>query len=202
MNAYTPRVQRAMQFAAERHEGRIRQITGAAFITHPLAVVLVLADAGFDDEDVLVSAVLHDVVEDEPVDQEEIAVRFGDRVGELVGAMTEPDADAAGADLPWGDRKSHIVDVARTTEDSDLLALKAADLICNATDLAGEHARVGDEVFTRFGAQGGERQLGYYLDLARTLVGRPLPSDLAAQIGTVVASLEGLSARAAHITAS
>lgn len=201
MPAYTPRLQQAMQFAAARHGDRTRRITGAAFITHPLAVSLVLTEAGCTDDDVLVAAVLHDLVEDEPVGHDEIVRRFGARVGELVDAMTEPAADEAGAELSWGDRKAHIVELARGTEDPDVLALKAADLICNATDLLGEYARVGADVFARFPPQGGTRQVGYYLELARTLAQRRLAPALAAQLATVVTGLEELSATLAHITA-
>ncbi len=200
MAAYTARVQQAMQFAADLHAGRTRTITDAAFITHPLSVALVLADAGVSGEDVLVAAVLHDIVEDEGVGYAEISIRFGERVGGLVEAMTEPEEDAAGDDLAWGDRKAHIVELARSTEDFDVLALKAADLICNATDLLGEHERTGDAVFPRFEPQGGERQVGYYLDLAHALDGRPLADALAGQVKWVIRSLDGLVSRAAHIT--
>jgi (p)ppGpp synthase/HD superfamily hydrolase len=199
MGAYTPRLQRAMQFAATRHAGATRKVTEAPFITHPLAAALVLADAGVTDEDVLVAAVLHDVVEDEPVGRSEIEALFGLRVGDLVCEMTESTEDDAGGPLDWGGRKARIVETARTTGDPDLLALKAADLICNATDLIGEHERLGEAVLERFGPQGGTRQVGYYLDLARILDERPLPAALASQVRKVIRSLEELAGETAEV---
>ncbi len=156
-----------------------------------------LASAGISVEDVLVAAFLHDVVEDEPVGRGEIDAGFGVRVGDLVCAMTEPTEDAAGRSLDWGERKASIVETAQASDDADLLDLKAADLICNASDLIGEYERIGDAVFARFPPHGGHRHVGYYLDLARTLDARPLNHKLAVQVRALIAPLEDLSTRAA-----
>lgn len=49
----------ALKIATELHEGQIRKVSGLPYIVHPIAV----ADK-FDDEDLKVCAVLHDVIED------------------------------------------------------------------------------------------------------------------------------------------
>jgi len=59
-----------------------------AELAHPVAVAILVDEAGFTDEAVA-AAFLHDVVEDSPVTAEEIASEFGEEIGGYVGALTE-----------------------------------------------------------------------------------------------------------------
>src|SRR5262245_5252668 len=61
--AYSDRLEHALRFAAEAHQGQVRKKTTIPYITHPFHVALILERHGFD-EDTLVTALLHDVVED------------------------------------------------------------------------------------------------------------------------------------------
>lgn len=79
----------AYRFAYESHHGPARE--GDTDIEHPVAVARILAAAGFDDE-VVASALLHDVVEDTAQGSDEILTRFPGRIAELVAAMTEDDS--------------------------------------------------------------------------------------------------------------
>ena len=76
----------AFEFAFAAHEGAAS--TGKTGIDHPIAVTELLDEAGFADE-VLVAALLHDVVEDTERALAEIGARFGPAVCGLVEAMTE-----------------------------------------------------------------------------------------------------------------
>lgn len=54
----------AIELATEAHEGQVDQ-AGNTYIDHPLGVMQILIDRGFQGEtDLLIAAVLHDVVED------------------------------------------------------------------------------------------------------------------------------------------
>jgi len=84
-------VARAVEFATEQH-GDQRRKTGVPYLEHLLEAVQILVQgAGVRDPDVLVAAVLHDVVEDTPCTPAEIAAAFGPRVAELVGWVTMPE---------------------------------------------------------------------------------------------------------------
>ena len=84
------RVTEAIDFAVAEH-GDQQRPTGAAYTEHLLeALEALVVGAGVTDTDVLAAAVLHDVVEDTPVSNEELAERFGPRVAELVGWVTIP----------------------------------------------------------------------------------------------------------------
>lgn len=79
---------KASIFAEERHKGQIHGIR--PFREHLLDVVLVLAEFGYGDSyDLRAAAWLHDVVEDTDTTIEEIYEVFGERIGDLVDALTD-----------------------------------------------------------------------------------------------------------------
>ena len=79
----------AIAFAATAHTDQRRKYDGLPYITHPIHVMMILHKAGIKDEDMLIAAVLHDVVEDTPCSSEAIYRRFGERVAMLVGELTD-----------------------------------------------------------------------------------------------------------------
>ena len=79
----------AFNFGAQAHEGQTRS-SGEAYISHPVAVASVLADMNFDVE-TLVAAILHDTIEDTPVEHQEIRDKFGDAIANLVEGVTKLD---------------------------------------------------------------------------------------------------------------
>ncbi|MFL9611176.1 HD domain-containing protein [Methylobacillus sp. Pita2] len=77
--------------------GQVRKYTGDAYIVHPIEVMNILSGVT-QDEDVLIAALLHDVVEDTQDDgagrnaafiQNEIHALFGERVQKLVLEVTD-----------------------------------------------------------------------------------------------------------------
>jgi GTP diphosphokinase / guanosine-3',5'-bis(diphosphate) 3'-diphosphatase len=94
VRAYNPKadvrqVQRAFDFAAQSHRGQLRK-SGEPFIRHPLGVAHILADMGMDTT-TLVSALLHDVVEDTDLSLEKIESEFGGEIGAIVDGLTKLD---------------------------------------------------------------------------------------------------------------
>jgi (p)ppGpp synthase/HD superfamily hydrolase len=82
---------RAVSFATAHH-GDQRRKTGAPYLEHLLEALQILVEgAGVTRRDVLVAAVLHDVVEDTPCTLADLRAAFGPRVAELVGWVTIPD---------------------------------------------------------------------------------------------------------------
>lgn len=80
-------VQQAYEFAAEAHQHQKRS-TGEPYITHPLSVALILARMNMDIHSII-SAILHDVIEDTKYTREDIESRFGDKVAELVDGVSK-----------------------------------------------------------------------------------------------------------------
>ena len=81
------RITAAYEMAREAHEGQKRK-DGTPYITHPVAVADICADWGLD-EDSVISALLHDVIEDTSVTHADIARRFGDAVAGIVEGVTK-----------------------------------------------------------------------------------------------------------------
>ncbi len=72
----------AYRFARDAHAG------GSTSIDHPAAVAELLHETGYP-EHVVVAALLHDVVEDSPGKECELADRFGPDVARPVAQLTE-----------------------------------------------------------------------------------------------------------------
>jgi RelA/SpoT family (p)ppGpp synthetase len=83
------RVRAAAEFGATAHLGQ-KRLSGEPYIAHPLAAAEILADLHLD-ADTIVSAILHDVIEDTPTLKEDIAQRFGADVAEIVDGVTKLD---------------------------------------------------------------------------------------------------------------
>ena len=84
----SPLTRDALAFAADRHAGQTRDDDAVPFVTHPVEVACLLNEAGYSD-DVVAAGVLHEVLEDTDVKRPELASRFGERVAELVTAVSD-----------------------------------------------------------------------------------------------------------------
>lgn len=108
-------------FAHVKHVGQ--SYGTGPYTDHLRAVEKVLRDFEVTDMDLLTSAYLHDVVEDTPTKLKEIAELFGDRVAELVGAVTNE---------PGENRKIRAaLTYPKIRGVKDAVCLKLADRIAN-----------------------------------------------------------------------
>lgn len=81
------KIEKAYNLANKAHNGQYRK-SGKAYISHPLAVACMLTHWGLDT-DSIVTALLHDVVEDTSISLEEIREGFGDTVALLTDGVTK-----------------------------------------------------------------------------------------------------------------
>ena len=77
----------AYKLAKEAHEGQFRH-SGEPYVMHPLEVAIILAEIRADLESIT-AAILHDVVEDSPIESSEIKEKFGSDVALLVEGVTK-----------------------------------------------------------------------------------------------------------------
>ncbi len=80
-------IEKAYLFAKKAHGSQTR-FTGEPYITHPIAVAQILAQMRMDATTIM-AAILHDVVEDTPVSQDDILNHFGKEVADLVDGVTK-----------------------------------------------------------------------------------------------------------------
>jgi len=133
-------VKEALETATRAHAGQLRHGSdGLPYIDHPVAVAEILASIDYDDE-VLAAALLHDVVEKSETPGSAIRGRFGDRVGDLVEALTEDETIADYEER----KKEHRDRVARSG--SDAIAIFAADKLTNVAMLREAYALIAEGV--------------------------------------------------------
>jgi len=83
------KIEKAVLFAADAHFLQKRKHSFLPYVVHPIETMKRVADYGIVDEDIIVAAVLHDVIEDcEERYAKEILVQFGWRVEMIVKECT------------------------------------------------------------------------------------------------------------------
>ena len=93
-------IEKAYRTAAEAHKDQFRK-SGEPYIVHPLNVAIILADLELDKE-TIIAGILHDVVEDTVMTEEDLKREFGDDVALLVDGVTKLEKIplSAGGDQP------------------------------------------------------------------------------------------------------
>jgi RelA/SpoT family (p)ppGpp synthetase len=128
-------VRRAYAVADHWHGGQTRK-SGVPYITHPLAVALLLAEIGMDTT-TLVAALLHDTVEDTGLTIGQVKAEFGAEVAVLVDGVTKLDG------AKWGDHaeaETFRKMIVAASIDLRVLVIKLADRVHNMRTL-GFHGK-------------------------------------------------------------
>lgn len=145
MITLSPKILKALEFAAIAHKGQLRKFpTNVPYISHLGAVALILSNAGYG-ENVVVAGILHDVIEDTPFKAEDIMENFGTEIYELVVGVTENKS------LPWAERKERYLEQIKQAS-VEVKAISGADLLANRlSNLLG--LRRGENPWIRFSKQ-------------------------------------------------
>ncbi|MEU1376671.1 HD domain-containing protein [Streptomyces triculaminicus] len=121
---------RAYALAETSHRGQTRK-SGEPYITHPLAVTLILAELGAETT-TLTASLLHDTVEDTEVTLDQVGEQFGAEVRFLVDGVTKLEkVDYGAAAEPETFRKMLVA----TGNDVRVMSIKLADRLHNMRTL-------------------------------------------------------------------
>ncbi|GAO11666.1 (P)ppGpp synthetase I SpoT/RelA [Streptomyces lydicamycinicus] len=121
---------RAYLLAESSHRGQLRK-SGEPYITHPLAVTLILAELGAETT-TLTASLLHDTVEDTEVTLDQVRELFGAEVCYLVDGVTKLEkVDYGAAAEPETFRKMLVA----TGNDVRVMSIKLADRLHNMRTL-------------------------------------------------------------------
>ncbi|MBD3162099.1 MAG: HD domain-containing protein [Candidatus Eisenbacteria bacterium] len=137
------RLERAIRLCLKAHAGQVRKADpGVPYATHPIHVAFLVRDAGGDEETVI-AALLHDLLEDTDVTIEDLEDAFGPRVTGIVRELSEDKS------LPWEERKARMVSrLHSASREAKLIA--AADKTHNLQTLAAALERTGPSVWRAF----------------------------------------------------
>ena len=83
----TKLILKAYNYANDNHKGQ-RRFSGEDYIIHPLNVANILSEIELDDETIC-AALLHDVVEDTDITQEDLVREFGEEIANIVDGVTK-----------------------------------------------------------------------------------------------------------------
>ncbi|MEV8432731.1 RelA/SpoT family protein [Streptomyces chartreusis] len=123
-------LRRAYVLAESSHRGQMRK-SGEPYITHPLAVTLILAELGAETT-TLTASLLHDTVEDTDVTLDQVGQEFGAEVRFLVDGVTKLEkVDYGAAAEPETFRKMLVA----TGNDVRVMSIKLADRLHNMRTL-------------------------------------------------------------------
>jgi len=117
---------RAYRTAEASHRGQTRK-SGEPFITHPLAVTMILAQLGAGTT-TLVASLLHDTVEDTEVTLDQVSAEFGPEVAYLVDGVTKLEKVDFGAAAEAETFRKMLV---ATGDDVRVMVIKLADRLHN-----------------------------------------------------------------------
>ena len=80
-------IRAAYKFGGEMHDGQLRH-SGEPYFTHPVAVAAILTEQQLDDA-TIITALLHDTIEDTKASYKSVADTFGDEIAKLVDGVTK-----------------------------------------------------------------------------------------------------------------
>jgi len=202
---YSARLPMALAYAAVMHSPQKRKDDlGTPYITHPMAVAGLVWHYGLgvelyeaEMEDLVISALLHDVVEDAGGDNRlrEIRSMFGPRVAQVVYAATDSTSADPTQKVEWRPRKEqHIARVRRLAlpagdepVDAGACLVIAADKMHNLSGTEAAVAAGGDEYLDRFkgGADGTRWYYRTMFEALRPALPDAMIEDLTMRLATL-----------------
>lgn len=122
---------KAMEFASLAHKDQRRKYTNEPYINHPISVCKLVSEVKHTEE-MLISALLHDTVEDTEVTIEQIETEFGGLVADYVAGLTDISKSED------GNRKTRkeIDRLHYKGSSPEVQTIKLADLIDNSSTIA------------------------------------------------------------------
>ena len=153
-------IQKAITYAAIKHEGQKRKGTNIPYIIHPMEVMQILT-AMDCSQDVIIAGILHDILEDTGTKPEEIRETFGDTILALVQSESEDKSKT------WKERKRATIDELQTASTETRLVC-FADKLSNIRSMLIDKEAIGAKLWERFNASKEDIEW-YYRSIAEVL---------------------------------
>ena len=161
------RMERAMVFAAQAHDGQKRKGKNRAYVLH-LMEAAVTVSMMTDDEDVIIAVLQDDTLDDTDTNAGQILEQFGERVAALVGAESEDKRDERPRSETWRIRKEEALQTLKTApRDAKMVAL--GDKLSNVREMARDYERIGEALWVQFNQKDKAQHEWYYRSMLAIL---------------------------------
>uniref|UniRef100_N2AGL2 HD domain-containing protein n=1 Tax=Eubacterium plexicaudatum ASF492 TaxID=1235802 RepID=N2AGL2_9FIRM len=161
------RFERALEFALKAHKGQVRKGSSVPYIFHPIETALITMTLT-RDQDIIIAALFHDVIEDTRYSAKEIEDAFGSRVAHLVQMESENKRKGQDASETWKIRKQEFIDgLERKSKDEKVIAL--ADKLSNMRATRQGYLKNDERFWERFHQKDKNMHGWYYRAVADRL---------------------------------
>ncbi len=179
--SYSYAIEQAIRAASVLHKDQVRKgSVPYAYTTHLFAVAMIVSDYT-DDEDTIVSALLHDTLEDTDYTEKELEDDFGGSVRDIVASLTELRSVTTDK-KEIADQKKQYLKRLRSASEKALIVL-AADKIHNMRSVVEEYYDNHSAFLADFGTSLDDR-LMLYQEISNTL-NRNLKNAILAEFNSV-----------------
>lgn len=150
------KLEKAIIFATNKHQGQKRKAKLIPYIVHPLEVMDILRKNGAD-EDTMIVGVLHDTVEDTNTTSKEIENEFGKEISYLV----EYESEHKGG--PYRERKQEHMDRLKIAPKKAKM-VNCADKLSNLSAILVDYEKKGEDLWKIF--NGSKKDIVWYYGIA------------------------------------
>jgi len=155
-------INKAIIFATKAHTGQFRKGTNTPYILHTLEAGIIVSQIK-SDEDLICSAILHDVIEDTDITFEIVKKKFNERIAHIVASESEDKSKS------WKERKGYTLESLTKEKSEDIGIVALGDKLSNMRAIDRDLQGIGDKLWERFNVKDKNEHKWYYSGLVDSL---------------------------------
>jgi len=193
---YSLKIDNALKLAARLHNGQYRKDDAKTpYIVHPVAVMCILTRYS-NDEDLLIAALLHDILEDVELPYQEkidlIEKEFGQRILKIIQSVSEKKDPLQKTDekSTWLERKTQYIERLKN-DTKEALFVCAADKIHNLRSMIADYQIEGSKIWDKFNSST-DQMIWFYEEIAKIISEKIVDNDIARDLNFEVKKLKQL----------
>jgi len=181
----TPKIQLAINKAAELHLSMVRKGDDAPYIIHPFTVAFILSHYT-SDENTICAGLLHDVLEDvKGYGEAKMLKDFGQEITDIVKEVSEDKDPNVVTDekATWQERKEEYLANMRN-DSQEALMISCADKIHNLSCMIAAYKEQGEKLWDRFNSPK-DKKFWFYEEVYKILEQR-LDSEMVKELRLLI----------------
>ena len=121
-------IKKALYYAAEKHDGQYRKGTKVPFIVHPVLVAFTICRYTHN-EDTIIAAILHDIIEDCDISITELTNLYNQKVSNMVEELSLPKSKKLEKNVWRKKKQEYISHISKASKEA--LIIVAVDKMVN-----------------------------------------------------------------------